>query len=110
MERIMTKIQALVVSAALAIGMAGPAVAGVNDPEIIIYRFPGVLDTSLTVATVFVCTNFSGVDENIRFVTRESDGTLKSNATITVSHLGTGAGSTHGAFAYLNATILSTGV
>ena len=44
MERIMTKIQALVVSAALAIGMVAPASAAQSDPEVIIYRFPGVKD------------------------------------------------------------------
>src|SRR4051812_28039157 len=43
MERIMKTIQSLLVSAALAIGMAAPASAGVNDPEVIIYRFPGVV-------------------------------------------------------------------
>jgi len=41
----MKKIQSVFVSVAVAIGMAAPASAGSNDPEIIIYRFPGVLDT-----------------------------------------------------------------
>jgi len=69
-----------------------------------------VLDNSFKVATVFVCTNFSGVNENIRFVTREFDGTLRTNVPITISHLRTGSASTHGALAYLPATILSTGI
>ena len=114
MERIMTKIQALVVSAALAIGMAAPASAGVNDPEIIIYRFPGVLDNAGSglvsgEATVFHCTNFSGVNENIRFVTREFDGTLKSNTPITVSHLRTGSIGTHLVLSYGQSGSLNTG-
>ena len=70
----MTKTQALVVSAALAIGMAMPASAATTDPEIIIYRFPGVRDNgggpASGVATVFACTNFSGVTETVRLVTR----------------------------------------
>src|SRR5215813_10235855 len=99
MERIMTKIHALLVSAALAIGMAAPASAGVNDPEVIIYRFPGVFDTTLTartgVATSFHCTNFSGAPEIIRFVTRDAAGTLKSNQTVPINHLATATISTH---------------
>ena len=65
----MTKMQSALVSAALAIGMAAPASAATTDPEVIIYRFPGVLDNGSNVATLFHCTNFSGVNENIRFVT-----------------------------------------
>ena len=100
----MKKIQASVVSAALAIGMAIPAWAGVNDPEVIIYRFPGVRDnggTGLTgFATIFHCTNFSGVDENVRIVTRSEDGTLKSNFVTTLSHLKTVGAATHAVFSY----------
>ena len=52
----MTKISLAVVSAALAIGMAAPAMAAQTDPEIIIYRFPGVRDdggaANVGVATV----------------------------------------------------------
>src|SRR5262249_54492893 len=81
MEWIMTKISLAVVSAALAIGMVAPASAGVNDPEILIYRFPGVVDNAGS-GTSFSCTFFSGVAENIRFVTRSSDGTLLNNISI----------------------------
>jgi len=53
----MTKIQALAVSTALAIGMVAPASAAQGDPEIIIYRFPGVTDNggaaNSGVATLF---------------------------------------------------------
>jgi len=91
----MTKIQALVVSAALAIGMAAPAVAGVNDPEIIIYRFPGVLDNGgnpgTGIATVVICTNFSGATENIRFVTRSDEGPLLANFALSIHTLQPGS-------------------
>ncbi|HKA71589.1 MAG TPA: hypothetical protein VKE26_07270 [Xanthobacteraceae bacterium] len=80
----METIQRLVVAAALAMGMATPVLAGVNDPEVIIYRFPGVFDNGSTgpnlgTATVFHCTNFSGAPENIRFATRSSGGQLLTN-------------------------------
>src|SRR5262245_19381202 len=96
----MTKIQYLVVSAALALGMAAPASAGVNDPEVLIYRFPGVFDDGdldfFGSATLFSCTNFSGVPENIRFVTRKGDGTLVTNVPVTNQpHLKTITLSTH---------------
>jgi hypothetical protein len=58
-------------SRALAFVQPVPVSAATTDPEIIIYRFPGVKDDLGTqVATVFHCTNFSGVTETIRFVTR----------------------------------------
>jgi hypothetical protein len=51
-----------------------PAQAAVGDPELILYRFAGVTDNggaaNQGVAIVFHCTNFSGVTEIIRFVTR----------------------------------------
>jgi len=95
----MKKIQALVVSAALAIATAAPVSAGINDPEVLIYRFPGVRGAGnapgVGVATVFHCTNFSGVTEAVRFATRDRDSTLMSNATVTILHLWTKTVSTH---------------
>jgi hypothetical protein len=59
----MKTIQSVLVSAALAIAMAAPAGAATTDPEVIIYRFPGVFDSGGAAgtgsATVFHCTNFS---------------------------------------------------
>jgi hypothetical protein len=100
MERIMMKIQALVVSAALAIGMAAPVLAANGDPEVIIYRFPGVFDDggadNTGQATSFHCTNFSGANETIRFVTRGGpSGTLLTNVPLNINHLGTLTVSTH---------------
>jgi hypothetical protein len=105
-ERIMTRMHWLVVSAALAIGMAAPAPAAITDPEVIIYRFPGVRDNGAAdnagVATVFHCTNFSGVAENIRFVTRDSAGNLLTNMVFNVTHLATMTASTHPTALYLD--------
>jgi len=108
----MTKISLAVVSAALAVGMAAPVVAGVNDPEVIIYRFPGVTDNGggfeLGIATAFHCTNFSGATENIRFATRRSDGGLVSNAVFPIAHLATLSVSTHNTGAYVEPMVLNT--
>ena len=95
----MKAISSAVVSAALAIGMAAPASAAQGGPETILYRVPGVVDSgeaaNIGVATVFACTNFSGVTENVRFVTRHVDGSLVSNFATTVDHLATLVASTH---------------
>jgi hypothetical protein len=99
---VMTKIQALVVSAALAIGMAVPASAATTDPEVIIYRFPGVRDTGTGVATSFHCTNFSGVTETVRMVLRDASATIVSNNTYTILHLRTITVSTRLNAAYLH--------
>jgi hypothetical protein len=93
--------------------MAVPASAGVNDPEIIIYRFPGVLDSgsaiNVGVATVFHCTNFSGVVENMRFVTRRNGGAIATNQTVLIGHLQTITASTHENSPYTTDKDLGTG-
>src|SRR5262245_21681982 len=113
MERIMTTIQKLILSTALALGIAASALAGVNDPEVIIYRFTGVRDdgsgTNLGVATVFHCTNFSGVTENIRLVTRNNNTALESNVLIQIGHLATKTAATHFTAAYGEDQDLATG-
>jgi hypothetical protein len=47
------------------------------------------------VATIFYCTNFSGVTERVRFVTRSHDNALLSNETALVPHLATVNAFTH---------------
>jgi len=102
------------ITAAAALACAQPVQAGINDPEIIIYRFPGVLDdggaTNVGEATVFHCTNFSGVDENIRFVTRNSAGSLQSNEVLQIAHLATRTASTHVNVPYATNLDLHTGL
>src|SRR3954468_17231436 len=110
-ERIMKKISMIGCAAAIAVGIAAPASAATTDPEVIIYRFPGVLDNGSNVATLFHCTNFSGVNENIRFVTRRSAAPFEiaSNSTSFISHLGTLILGTHAISASYSSGNLTTG-
>ena len=99
--------------AALAFGLPAPASAAVGDPEVIIYRFPGVLDdggaANAGVATLFHCTNFSGVTETVRFVTRNKNAALLQNNTIFIVHLETRTAATHVTVAYTVDLVLATG-
>ena len=111
----MKAIHSMIAALGLAFVLAAPANAGVNDPEVIIYRFPGVRDDGnpdgVGVATVFHCTNFSGTTENLRLVTREIFGTLVTNVTASIQHLRSLAHSTHFTQAYSGAGFsLNTGV
>src|SRR3954464_13184007 len=93
----MKTLQSLLVAAALAIGMSAPVSAAQSDPEVIIYRFPGVLDRGTTnsgPATSFHCTNFSGANENVRIVIRIAEGQLVANQLYSIGHLGTLTAST----------------
>jgi hypothetical protein len=98
-ERCHETIQWFVVATALASAMTTAASAAQSDPEIIIYRFPGVFDdggcSDRWVATVFHCTNCSGVTETIRFVTRQRNGGFATNVSFSVVHLGTLTVATH---------------
>jgi len=109
----MKTIQWLVVSAALVVGMAAPASAATSDPEVIIYRFPGVADDGgisfVGTATAFHCTNFSGVQENIRFVTRSASNVLANNTVLPIVHLSTISVTTHLVHAYAGSS-LATGL
>jgi len=108
----MKSIQQVIAAAAIAAGLSAPASAATTDPEIVIYRFPGVRDNggaqNTGVATAFHCTNFSGALEQVRFVTRLTDSTLVSNQTLFVGHLQTPTAMTHLTAAYLGAN-LATG-
>jgi len=102
----------IIPAAALSFVQATPASAGVNDPEVIIYRFPGVKDDGgapgVGVATVFHCTNFSGATETVRVVARNLVGGLLNNDSGPVSHLGTRTFTTHTTVAY-GGQVLDTG-
>jgi len=80
-----------IAAAAFVFALPAPADAIFTDPEIVIYRFPGVLNTvgagETGVATSFHCTNFSGTAENIRIVIRDSVGAIRANTPINVGHL-----------------------
>jgi len=104
----------MVAVAGIAFGMPAPASAAQSDPEVIIYRFPGVRDdagiSNTGVATVFHCTNFSGANETIRFVTRDNSGNLLQNLTVLINHLGTRTAVTHLIGAYASDLNLATGL
>ena len=103
----------MIAAAALAFVQWTPADAATTDPEVIIYRVPGVLDNGggggAGTATVFHCTNFSGVSETLRFVTRNFDGALKTNVSVAISHLATVTAQTKPTIAYFVVTNLATG-
>ena len=101
--------------AAAAFGFILPAQAAQTDPELIIYRFPGVFDnggSSLSgSATVFHCSNFSGATENIRIVTRNVDTTIKNNTLfVGVDSLRTITAVTHAVSAYITQVSIATGL
>jgi len=95
----MKALRCMIAVAALAV--YGPAQAAVGDPEVILYRVPGVTDSGgagqTGIVTVFHCTNFSGVNETVRVVVRANGGTLLSNQQLTVAHLNTGTWATRDA-------------
>ena len=104
----------IIAAAALSFVQLAPANATVVDPEVIIYRFPGVRDngggTDTGVATVFHCTNFSGTTETLRFVTRGFEGVLIQNTVVPILHLQTKTVSTHDTVAYNDDVNLATGL
>jgi len=110
----MKAIHWIIAAAAFAFVQTAPASAGLNDPEVIIYRFPGVKDSGDSIlaltSTVFHCTNFSGATERIRFVTRNEDGVLVQNNTIDIPHLFTRTAATHFVRAYSTNLPLATGI
>ena len=111
----MKAIHWIIAAAAFAFVQAAPASAGVNDPEIFIYRGAGINDTGGAAfsgnATAFLCTNFSGATENIRVVVRNRDTSLVANQAISIGHLQTVAVLTKETALFLSAfrTILNTG-
>ena len=99
--------------AVAALSFVQPSQAATTDPEVIIYRFPGVFDdggaAGVGTATVFHCTNFSGVTETIRLVTRRDDGSLLTNVTTGIAHLATKSAGTHSVNSYGLDVSLATG-
>src|SRR5262245_28537312 len=104
----------IIAAAALAFIQPTTASAVTTDPEVMIYRYPGMRDDGgaigAGVATVFHCTNFSGVTETIRFVTRNHVGTILQNNSLSIVHLGTITAVTHVVSSYSHDTSLATGL
>jgi len=105
----METIYRIIAVAAIAFGLPASAEAAQTDPEVIIYRFPGVRDDGslafVGVATVFHCTNFSGANEIIRWVTRDSGGSLVNNTFFGIPHLQTITVGTHISRAYSSVSL-----
>jgi len=96
--------------AASALAFAVPAQAAVGDPEVLIYRISGVIDNNTGFATIFWCTNFSGVPETVRVVVRGPTSTQLANNAVTVNHLNTAALATRDVNLFTGETIMNTGV
>jgi hypothetical protein len=108
----------IIVAAGIALALPAQAfgqglVEDIGGTELIIYRFPGVRDdgsgSGAGVATVFQCTNFSGVNETIRFVVREFNAGVVANSAFTIAHLNTLTASTHVTNPLSNSVSLGTG-
>ena len=104
---------AIAAIAGLSLAAILPAAAATTDTEVLIYRFPGVLDDGSAgqagVATSIHCTNFSGAVENVRIVVRNFDGTIKANVSFPIGHLATKTASTHSAVLYTEDQVFNTG-
>ena len=89
------------------------ALGAAGDPEVVIYRFSGVLDDGsgfdAGVATAFHCTNFSGATETVRIVVRGNSAVMAANAATDVAHLNTQTFATHPAHLYAEFA-LNTGI
>jgi len=89
-----------------------PAQAATTDPEVIIYRVSGVLDSGgpgpTGFATAIFCTNFSGTTELVRIVVRSPSAVVLANVAFPLPHLNTLPMSTKPTNVY-NATPLNTG-
>jgi len=100
----MKLIKLMIAVAGIAVGLSAPASAAQSDPEIIIYRFPGVLDsggpTNVGAATSFHCTNFSTTAETLRIVVRNNGGAILSNVSSPILQLETVTFSTHNTVLY----------
>ena len=108
-EGTMKSIRSMIAALALAFVLPSAADAATTDPEVIIYRFPGVVDdgdSNSGIATIFNCTNFSGTTETVRFATRSTSGTLIGNVTVSIQHLATKTASTHNTLAFTDDTLV----
>src|SRR4051812_33334028 len=104
----------ITMAAVTTLTVALPAQAATADPELILYRAPGVLDSGGAAgtgsATVFQCANFSGSTERIRIVVRfgpQAD--IRNNMAFDIAHLQTISVVTHATRSFPNDIVLNTG-
>jgi hypothetical protein len=106
--------RAAITIAVITIVTAPPAQAATTDPELVLYRAPGVLDSGGSAgngsATVFQCANFSGSTERIRIVVRFGPQVqIVSNMAFDIAHLQTISAVTHATRSFPNDVVLNTG-
>ena len=103
----------LFVAAALAATLAQPASATTFPTLTTIYIGTGVYDDGGIVqdgsATVFQCTNVSGVSANVRFLVLSSAGVALGSATLTIPHGGTRTAGTHNTSFFAEDVLLHAG-
>ena len=85
----------------------------VTSPLKPIYRVPGVRDNGAAdnagLATIFSCSSFSAVDENIRFVVRQFEGSIVKDATFLIGARDNVTASTHSTISFADDVNLQTG-
>jgi len=98
------------IASVLSVQAQDRALGAVGNAEVILYRFPGVLDSGGLTATAFHCTNFSGVMETIRIVVRDQNAGVVANASFNVPHLQTITVVTHPVILYAAAILFTGGI
>ena len=103
----------LFAAVALAATLAQPATAITFPSLTTIYVGTGVHDDGSGAgagsATVFQCTNVSGVSANVRFLVLSSAGVALGSSTLTIPHGATRAAGTHDAFFFAEDVLLHAG-
>jgi len=98
---------------ALAATLGQPASAITFPSLATIYIGAGVRDnggaTNTGIATIFHCTNVSGLNATIRFLVLGDNGAVQGNASQIIGHGGTVTASTKGTNSYFDDLILATG-
>ena len=100
-------------AAALAVATAQPVNAATFPTLTTIYLGSVVRDdagaANVGVATVFHCTNVSGVSASLRFLVLGTTGVVEADFTVPVAHGRTWTAATHNTAAYVEDTPLETG-
>ena len=88
--------------------------AGVGDPLLQVYVFPGVRDSGgaagTGVATSVHCFNYSGATEKVTYVVANFDGSIKANLNLSIGNQQTRTVSTHDTVLFAEDLILNTGI
>ncbi len=100
------------IAAVLAAAFTHPALATTFPTLTTIYVGSGVRDDGAIInsgiATVFNCSNVSGLPANVRFLVLDSTGAVEANATSVLSHGATFTAATHSTLTFLENADLAT--